>query len=168
VRFDETGIVPENGRYLTDDSIETCTSFLLDEGRPIPQYTMFRIEVVDDDADLVNVTIIGTNLSCGYNLHVTPLSSADTEKWTGRWTKCPLKHAFAYGNKEKCFYQCQCSGGCEEIQVIKRPRTVEESEWTVCSICVVYNLAGMLISNQLCSIFSLSILCHSQIKLVQF
>ncbi|KAK2163669.1 hypothetical protein LSH36_75g02044 [Paralvinella palmiformis] len=73
-----------------NESAETCTTFS-SESVAIPRHTQFRIEVADDINDYAEVTMIGTNLGCGHNLYVSPLSRSETEKWTGHWTTCPFK-----------------------------------------------------------------------------
>jgi len=84
----------------------------------------------------MNVTLIGTNLGCGHNLYVTPLSAAETEKWTGRWTTCPITEETKYEDKERCSYSCRCRGSCEEIQVFKRPNIIKDSSWNLCYVCM--------------------------------
>jgi hypothetical protein len=85
----------------------------------------------------VNVTLIGTNLGCGHNLYVTPLSAAETEKWIARWTTCPLRQTDRYEDKERCLYECRCSGSCEEIQVLRMPTDRKDRSWTVCYMCII-------------------------------
>ncbi|KAK2167036.1 hypothetical protein LSH36_32g05073 [Paralvinella palmiformis] len=141
VRFEEHGIVPRDKTLLADDYPETCTVFTLDDyDRSIPRYTHFRIAVPNIAVDEVNLTLRGANLSCGHNLYVTPLSAAETETWTGRWTKCPLVESSVGEGNETCSYQCKCTGSCEEIQIIKIPLTTEESYWTMCHICIIHTL----------------------------
>ena len=145
VRIENVGLVTERREHLTDEFVDTCAAFNIEHnGVAIPRYTQFRIEVADNINDYANVTLIGTKLGCGHNLFVSPLSVAETEKWNGRWTTCPLKEALMYENKEKCLYECQCRGSCEEIQVMKYPKIIEESSWTVCRICIT-SMAGIYV-----------------------
>ena len=73
---------------MVDDSIETCSSFEPDDWLSIPRHTQARVQIPYEVVDDVNVTLIGTNLDCGHNLCVSPLSTAETKKWTDRWTSC--------------------------------------------------------------------------------
>jgi len=136
IRFEDSGINPDNKEFITDDSPRTCATFNNGDDTNIPRNTNFRIEVADYIIDYVNVTLIGTNLGCGHNLYVTPLSAAETEKWTGRWTTCPLTEETKYEDKERCSYGCRCRGSCEEIQVLKRPKIIKDSSWNLCYICI--------------------------------
>ena len=135
VRFDERGIVPDNHDFLTNISPESCTSFGIPEGRNMAQQTKFRI-YLDDDEDTVGVivNVTGTNLGCGYNLYVSPLAQLETEKWTGRWSSCPILEISTVADKDICSYNCTCRGGCEEIQIMKWPRSIQESYWTLCEV----------------------------------
>ena len=145
MRFDERGIVPDNHDFLTNNSPESCTSFGLPEGRNMAQHSKIRI-YLDDDEDTVGVVVnvTGTNLGCGYNLYVAPLSQVETEKWTGRWTSCPIMGTSADVEKERCIYNCTCRGGCEEIQIMKWPRSIEESYWMLCQVSFIFIAAGTL------------------------
>ncbi|KAK2139355.1 hypothetical protein LSH36_1845g00013 [Paralvinella palmiformis] len=127
---------------MVDDSIETCSSFEPDDWLSIPRHTQVRVQIPYEVVDDVNVTLIGTNLDCGHNLCVSPLSTAETKKWTDRWTTCHLLDVSVDHDKESCFYRCKCLGKCEEIQILKTPRTREESYWTLCHICLIYNIKG--------------------------
>ncbi|KAK2139661.1 hypothetical protein LSH36_1664g00000 [Paralvinella palmiformis] len=72
--------------FLVDDYIETCSTFVPDYGLSVPRYTQVRVQVPDEVVDDVNVTLIGTNLGCGNNRYVSPLSTVEIRKWTGRLT----------------------------------------------------------------------------------
>ncbi|KAK2170656.1 hypothetical protein LSH36_1g05010 [Paralvinella palmiformis] len=126
LQINGSDINPDTEEFIIDDSPRTCTTFNSGDDTNIPRNTIFRIEVADYRIDYVNVTLIGTNLGCGHNLYVTPLSAADTEKWTEE-TK--------YEDKERCSYGCRCRGSCEEIQVFKRPKIIKDSSWNLCYIC---------------------------------
>ncbi|KAK2147668.1 hypothetical protein LSH36_542g01001 [Paralvinella palmiformis] len=137
VHIENVGLVPERRELLTDEFVDTCAAFNNENcGVAIPRHTQFRIEVADDINDYASVTLIGTNLGCGHNLYVSPLSAEETEKWNGRWTTCLLKEALMYESNEKCLYECQCRERCEEIQVMKYPKIIEDSSWTVCRVCI--------------------------------
>ncbi|KAK2141808.1 hypothetical protein LSH36_1036g00000 [Paralvinella palmiformis] len=83
VRFDETGITPDRNEYLTDYSSDTCANFQVGDNARIPKQKTIRIEVADDVDIKTDVFLIGTNLGCGHNLYASPLSAAETERWTG-------------------------------------------------------------------------------------
>ena len=133
--------------FISDDDPDTCANFNIGVDIHTPRDSTFRIEVADDIKDYANVTLIGNNLGCGHNLYVTPLSAAETEKWTGRWTTCSLKEESMYGDKEICSYNCLFTGSCEEMQVIKSPRIVEDSSWTVCHVCITPGLFNRCMLN---------------------
>ncbi|KAK2139357.1 hypothetical protein LSH36_1845g00036 [Paralvinella palmiformis] len=140
--FDEKGLLPNNEILLVDDYIETCSTFVPDDGLSIPRYTQVRVQVPEEVVDEVNVTLIGTHLGCGHNLYVSPLSIVEIRKWTGRWKTCHLLDVSVDHDQESCFYRCKCLGKCEEIQILKTPRTREESYWTLCHLCLIYNITG--------------------------
>ncbi|KAK2166435.1 hypothetical protein LSH36_39g10000 [Paralvinella palmiformis] len=93
---------------LVDNYIETCSTFVPDDGLSIPRYTQVRVQVPEEVVDEVNVTLIGTHLGCGHNLYVSPLSTFDLRKWTGRWTTCYLMDVAVDHDKDTCFYRCHC------------------------------------------------------------
>ncbi|KAK2150918.1 hypothetical protein LSH36_382g00017 [Paralvinella palmiformis] len=136
IRFEDSGIIPDKEEFITNDWPNRCATFNNGDDTNIPRHTNFRIEVADYRINYVNITLIGTNLGCGHNLYVTPLSAAETEKWTGRWTTCPLTEETKYEDKERCSYGCRCRGSCEEIQVLKRPKIIKDSSWNLCYICI--------------------------------
>ena len=135
MRFEKSGLMPDERDFLTDDSPKTCTDIVNDKDQILRQ-TDFRIGVADYIIDNATVTLLGTNLGCGHNLYVTPLSAAETEKWTGRWTTCPLRETSMYDGKEKCSYECKCREGCEEMQIIKRPKIAKDSTWNICYVSI--------------------------------
>jgi len=107
VRSEYLSIIADEERYLTDESPQTCASFNINEGANIPRYTQFRVKVGDDlVGEQVDVTLIGTNLGCGHNLYLSPLSVAEIEMWNGRWKTCSLNETSIYEDKEMCFYKC--------------------------------------------------------------
>jgi hypothetical protein len=133
IHFHDSGIKPDKEEFITDNSPRTCATFNNSDDTNSPRYTNFRIQVAHHKIDYANVTLIGTNLGCGHNLYVMPLSTAETEKWTGRWTTCPVTEETTYKGKERCSYSCQCRGSCEEIQVLK---IINDNSWNVCHICI--------------------------------
>ncbi len=54
--------------------------FTLDARLSIPTHTQIRVHVPDAGVDELNVTLLGTNLGCGRDLYVSPLSADETEK----------------------------------------------------------------------------------------
>ncbi|KAK2162817.1 hypothetical protein LSH36_91g06029 [Paralvinella palmiformis] len=123
-------------KYMIDNVPDTCFTFKVSDNTEVPKPTQFRIKPDEHIADYVNVTLVGTNLGCGHDLHVTPLSAAETGKWTGRWTTCSLRETSMYEDKELCSYDCHCPGICEEIQILKWPTTVSDGSWSVCHTCI--------------------------------
>ncbi|KAK2143445.1 hypothetical protein LSH36_839g02004 [Paralvinella palmiformis] len=49
---------------------------------PVPIRTKFRIQLPSYVEGRVNVSLIGTNIRCDTSFFVTPLSEAETERWT--------------------------------------------------------------------------------------
>ncbi|KAK2138722.1 hypothetical protein LSH36_2521g00020 [Paralvinella palmiformis] len=45
---------------------------------------------------------------------------------------------------ESCIFRCHCLGGCEDIQITKRPHKAEENVWSLCDIDVVMDSSGMV------------------------
>ena len=110
----------------------------------MPQYTKFRIQVSDDRAKRVVVTLTGTNLGCEEHLYVSPLTTIETQKWIGRWTTCPVIENSREDNRERCTFDCPCNERCAEIQVMKMPMSIQGSSWTVCDVSMglVFNSEG--------------------------
>ena len=135
VRFEKSGLIPDEEEFLTDDSPDTCTSIVSDNEK-IPRMTKFRIDVPDYIINNATVTLLGSNLGCGHNLYVSRLSAAETEKWTGRWTTCPLRDTTTYEGKEKCSYECKFRENCEQIQIIKQPKIAKDSSWSLCYVSI--------------------------------
>ena len=135
-------LIPDDMSALTDDDVGTCTKFKAVEEIKERQFTTFRIQL-DENSELdifksVIVSLIGEDMGCSQNLHVMPLIAQQTKTWSGVWSTCPLIEKSSENGIEKCVFQCQCNGGCQEIQVCKRPRTFAESTWKLCHICL-YN-----------------------------
>ena len=136
-------ISPRNVSFLHDNSSDTCTTFQANLYSQTPQYTTFRVQVLLEQVDYLNVSLLGENLTCGSHLHVCPLTAQQTKDWTGIWLTCGLKETSKKNNLEWCLFNCQCVGGCSEIQVCKRPRNVEESSWALCHFQIDYPSRGM-------------------------
>ena len=71
-----------------------------------------------------------------------PLSKPETEMWTGIWRTCDLMSIPVVNENESCIFRCHCLGGCEEIQITKRPRKAEENPWSLCRIDVIVDRSG--------------------------
>lgn len=138
MRQGEGYITPNDTTFLTDNSAETCTIFQADEHSDIPQYTTFRVVVLDEKVEYLNFTLLGVNLTCSGNLFVMPLTVQQTINWSGIWATCHLIDSGVENLSERCIFSCRCLGGCREIQVIKRPRNVEESTWSLCHLSISY------------------------------
>jgi hypothetical protein len=121
---------------------DNCTAFLHND-QTKPKITKFRITIPPGSAtNLISITVRGTNLGCGENLYVTPLNAAEAEKWTGKWSSCPVVASSVQDGEDICTYRCRCTGDYEEIQVAKRPHTAQESSWTLCQISLTNHSAG--------------------------
>ncbi|KAK2146038.1 hypothetical protein LSH36_638g01004 [Paralvinella palmiformis] len=139
VRSDYLSIIPDEERYLTDESPQTCASFNISSEVNTPRYTQFRVQLDDDQfIEQVTVTLIGTNLGCGHGLYVSPLSATETSTWTGLWMTCQLENRSSYEDKQMCFYECPCLASCKEIQIMKYPKVIMDSPWTLCHMCITY------------------------------
>ena len=134
VRFDEVSMAYDEDSYLTDADQSTCTSFNLEAGAQVPLRTKFRIRLPEHLAGCLNVTLIGTHINCDGTFYVSPLSTGQAKKWTGRWSTCPLLQRRVSGENEQCFYTCSCRRYCEELQIIRMPSSVEDSNWTLCEV----------------------------------
>ena len=134
IRYEENKLKPEKEEYLTDDIQETCALFRVNMESANTRDTTLRVEVPDSEAEIVNVSLIGRNLSCDYSLFVIPITEVEKAKWTGIWIVCDRLDS-QKDQFEKCLYRCECAGGCEEIQIMKRPRDEEEDpSWSLCQI----------------------------------
>jgi len=140
VRFNPNQMMPENGMI----SNETCTRFVADQNMQKEQYSSFRIDIPVEKLDFINVTVLGENITCGYDLYVMPLNTAETTTWKGIWVTCPLlQTTTATGMNKRCVFRCQCHLAlCKEIQVYKRLRNYEEGSWILCYVCVSYKIQG--------------------------
>ena len=136
LQFDTISLLPDNVTTMLDDSPDTCSQFNINPDSPVPKFTIFRFELPEYRMDYINVTLIGNDLGCGYNLYISPLAEVETEKWTGRWKICHLEETSVDMGRENCTYHCKCLKGCEEFQVLKRPTTVQESSWILCDVVV--------------------------------
>ena len=121
---------------ITDSSLTSCVEFHGSDYIPLKQFTTFRFRAIANHGDYINVTLVGKMLGCRYNLYVIPLSKTQTESWQGIWLACDLQSTSTVVDKDVCTFRCYCGGGCDEIQITKRPRKPEESKWSLCLINV--------------------------------
>ncbi|KAK2146152.1 hypothetical protein LSH36_628g00017 [Paralvinella palmiformis] len=141
VSFDEVSIHPDNVEFLTDDSVDTCALFAIGVDADVPKRTKFRISISDIVTDQVIVAMIGINMGCDREFYVMPLSQNDTLKWKGCWSVCPLMESTRSEDKDNCLFDCQCSGSCREIQLIRNPNSTQDSGWSVCDMSLKYTPA---------------------------
>jgi hypothetical protein len=119
-------MMPENGMI----SNETCTRFVADQNMQKEQYSSFRIDIPVEKLDFINVTVLGKNITCGYDLYVMPLNIAETTTWKGIWVTCPLlQTTTATGMNKRCVFRCQF-------------HNYEDGSWTLCYVCVSYKIQG--------------------------
>ena len=142
IRFAPQSVIPTNEDFLKDNSSETCTTFGGSDNEPGLQHTQLRIRSFPIDVGDINITITGSNLGCGHNLYVSPLSPVKSEQWIGRWTACELENRTIYGEKEICSYWCKSPGHCKETQILKVPKNIKESQWEICQITISANTTG--------------------------
>ncbi len=143
IMISPSGLRPAVIENMNDSNPTTCTGFTSNNGRPAPM--TFRVGVNDSPGVEINITLLVQNTSCSSPpLYVSPISDVAKQRWTGKWTTCPLLTSQSSGTTMTCMYNCQCdvNGGCEEIQVTHRPRTPQEISWSVCDI----SITGMLLS----------------------
>ncbi|KAK2139347.1 hypothetical protein LSH36_1849g00001 [Paralvinella palmiformis] len=137
LRFGDNKLLPQNVDYLTDDSPDTCAIFSFNKETPHIRDTIFRVELTEDNTDMINVTLIGSNLQCGHNLYVVPITEPEKASWKGIWIACSFVETSIDEKGEKCLHQCHCSGRCEEIQIMKRPREGDDPSWNLCHIMII-------------------------------
>jgi len=139
VRFAEQSLIPDDANLLTDYLADTCAIFNIIADARVPIISHFRIQLPPENRHPINVSLIGNNINCGRSFYVTSFSPAETETWTGRWSTCTLiEKSLSKKNDENCLYMCQCSGCCEEIQIIRQPTSVEDSSWSLCEISLKF------------------------------
>jgi len=143
IDFCPMSLRPDSEEFLEDDLPETCASFSTNEQQRTTSITRFRFEILGKYVHNINITLFGYSLGCGYNLYLSPILENEMEKWTGRWKACQLVQFHqATTPNEICDYQCDCSDGYEKIQVLKAPRSLEESSWKLCHINITYQSFG--------------------------
>ena len=138
IRFSPETIIPENGKL----SSLNCSIFRADDAIGRIQYSKFRVRVPEADIDLVNVTVLGENMTCGHDLYAMTLKSEQTATWKGIWLTCPLLE-MSDDRRRRCTFGCKCNGVCKEIQISRRPRSFAESTWTLCYVSLNYETKGM-------------------------
>ncbi len=129
--------------YLEDNNTDTCTTFQADGQLQTPKDTILRVAVLHENVNYVNVTVIGEHFKCGWDLFVIPLTKPQTKDWAGIWLTCDLMETSNKAGKEACTFNCQCLGGCAEIQVCRRPRKAEQSIWSLCHLDISFPITGI-------------------------
>jgi len=142
IRFAEDSLIAINESIFEDASLDTCTEFQRRDINNELRHTHFRIRRFNGQIGDINVTITGTKLGCGYDIYVSSLSLDQSKTWLGRWTTCTLLEISTDMGKERCSYWCMEPGYWREVQVLKVPRTTEESYWEVCYINLTVIVSG--------------------------
>ena len=124
------GIQPDDVANLNDTSTLSCSKFVSDGTR----YTqLFKQSYCN--ADHMSVTIVGLDMECEQDLYVVALSEDDVDKPLNRWKTCKVSwHTTSTDNKQWCSYDCECSRGCEQVMLLRWPKTPSASTWTLCDI----------------------------------
>ena len=126
----EGGSHAEDIDMLRDSSPQTCSRFVSDKY----QHTQLFKESYCN-SDRMTVTVVGQDMGCGQDLYVVGLSAADVGKPLNRWKICKLTwNTTNADNMEWCSYDCDCSGGCEEVMLLRWPKPLSASTWTLCDI----------------------------------
>ncbi|KAK2159033.1 hypothetical protein LSH36_160g05008 [Paralvinella palmiformis] len=87
------------------------------------------------DVKRMTVTIVGQDMGCGQNLYIVGLTQPDIGKPLNRWKTCNQTWQKTNDdNVEWCSYDCDCSGVCEQVMLLRWPVTISESSWTLCDI----------------------------------
>ena len=133
VRFNPNQMMPENGMI----SNETCTRFVADQDMQKEQYSSFRIDIPVEKLDFINVTVLGKNITCGYDL------------MSCLWTLLKPQPGKAYGWPALCCRQQQqlewtsdvyfvvnAMGCASRFKSVKDPVTMKR----VSGPCVMYAL----------------------------
>ena len=142
IRFEDRSLRSTNLEALTDNTSDTCTTFQRINNISISYYTQFRVQKFAGQISDINVTIIGRQLGCGYNLYITPLTVEQSNTWQGIWTPCTLLETGSDDSKELCSYWCKSPGYWKELQVLKVARRPEELNWEFCDINITSNSTG--------------------------
>ena len=83
----------------------------------------------------MTVTVIGRDMKCGQDLYVVGLTAADVNRSLNTWRTCKqLGQAITEDNTEWSSYECHCSGGCKQVMLLRWPKQISESSWTLCDI----------------------------------
>ena len=130
VMIERNGFQPDNIEYLRDNSIQTCTSFVAGN----LQYTQL-FKKTYCSADVMTVTLVGRDMKCGQDLSVVGLTAADVNKPFNRWKTCKqIWQATGDDGAEWCSYECDCSGGCKQVMLLRWPKMLSDYSWTLCDI----------------------------------
>ena len=141
-RFADDTLIPANPDFLKDASSDTCTAFQQNDLNSDHGFTQFRVNASIAEIGSINVIITGNGLECGRNLYVSPISSAESESWLGRWTRFKLEKTTENDNKQRCFFWFNSTGPVNEIQVIRTPLPSKDVNWEICHISIMIMPTG--------------------------
>ena len=94
------------------------------------------------DVGDIYLSVSGTNLGCGDNLYVSPLSPAVSDVWVGRWRTCGVLGITRHNNYGIFYSVCKSPGHTKEIQLIKLPNNYAELNWQICQINIIMTNAS--------------------------
>ena len=124
------GLQPDNITNLNDDLIATCSRFATDKH----QYTQI-FKKVNCSNDRMSVTLIGQDMNCTDSIYVVGLTGSDAGKANNKWKTCLSRwQTTTDDNVDWCIYDCTCTGGCEELMVLRWPNILTSSSFTLCDI----------------------------------
>ncbi len=127
---DILGLQPSDAARITDNSIDTCSDFATDS----PQYTQMFLQS-NCSKDQMSVTLVGQDMKCDSNIYVVGLKGADVGKTLNKWKICKLRWQTTTSESvDWCFYECHCDGGCEQIMLLRWPKSLTDNSWRLCEI----------------------------------
>ncbi|KAK2145809.1 hypothetical protein LSH36_656g01083 [Paralvinella palmiformis] len=141
------GLQPDNITNLNDDLIATCSRFATDKH----QYTQI-FKKVNCSNDRMSVTLIGQDMNCTDSIYVVGLTGSDAGKANNKWKTCLSRwQTTTDDNVDWCIYDCTCTGGCEELMVLRWPNILTSSSFTLCDIS--YHCNGYCSDQSVCYIY---------------
>jgi hypothetical protein len=130
VVVEQGGVQPDEVKYLNDNFTETCSNFVTNRR----QHTQLFKERYCD-VNKMTVTVVGREMGCGQGLYLVGLTKPDVGKPLNRWKMCKLNMEATTEDKvEWCSYDCDCSGGCEQVMLLRWPNMALNTSWTLCDI----------------------------------
>ena len=130
VLVDKRGLQIDDTKHISDNSTDTCATFLASK---LQHTQVFKESYCN--ADRMAVTVVGRNMKCDEDLYVVGLTVTDVNKPLNRWKTCKhIWQATNDDNTEWCSYECDCSRGCEQVMLLRWPKTLSDSSWTLCDI----------------------------------